>query len=59
MDPKSFAGKPPTFEVLTPAFGARLSAWIHGDMKRARKAREERQKRDAEKKAAPAGRREP
>jgi len=49
MDPKSFAGKsPPTFDVLTPEFGARVSAWILGDMRRARKVKEDRARRKAE-----------
>ena len=52
MDPKSFAGKPPKLDVLNPEFGSRLSAWILEDMRRAKKAREERAQREAERKRA-------
>ncbi len=40
MDPKSLDGKPPTFETLDPAFGAKLSEWVMRDMIRAKKARD-------------------
>lgn len=40
MDPKSLVGKPPKLEALEPDFAARLSAWIAGDMRRAKQARE-------------------
>lgn len=41
MDPKSLDGKPPTFEALNPDFGAKLVAFVTGDMKRAKRAKEE------------------
>lgn len=40
MDPKSLVGKPPKLEALEPDFASRLSAWIAGDMRRAKQARE-------------------
>jgi hypothetical protein len=53
MDPKSFAGKPPVLDALTPEFGAKLSEWVMRDMLRAKKAKEEQKKR---KEAAPSDR---
>jgi len=60
MDPKSYAGKPPSFEALTAEMGSKLSEWVHKDMERAKKAREERKKRKnpgagADKPAEPPG----
>ena len=48
MDPKSLDGKPPVFDALKPEFGASLTSWIQKDMLRAKKAKEERERRQAE-----------
>ncbi|NUP11921.1 MAG: hypothetical protein HOW73_38230 [Polyangiaceae bacterium] len=52
MDPKSFAGKPPSFDALSPELGGKLTELVARDMQR-NKREKERKKAAAAGKPAP------